>query len=60
MGHYVAAREVGGADVLIQPDLDEIGRFDFEHALRAIEQGRVAAERALPRIRAVLGTRRSG
>jgi NTE family protein len=54
MGRYIAAREAGQADILIQPDLRTIGRFDFKHVERAINAGQVAAERALPLIRDVI------
>ncbi len=50
MGRYIAAREAGQADILIEPDLKAIGRFDFEQVERAIDAGRDAAERALPRV----------
>jgi NTE family protein len=50
VSRFVAAGEVSEADVLIQPDVGELGRFDFEHATKAIAQGRTAAEGAMARI----------
>jgi predicted acylesterase/phospholipase RssA len=57
MGRYIAEREAGEADVLIEPNLRAIGRFDFEQVEPAIIAGREAAERALPRILNVIRAR---
>lgn len=43
------------ADILIQPRLGGLGVFDFHRAERVMAEGRAAAERALPAIRAHLG-----
>jgi len=50
VGRVLAASEVSDADVLIQPDLGETARFDFEHVTQVIKQGRTAGEDAMPGI----------
>jgi len=43
VGRFMATQEASEADVLIQPAVDEIGRFDFEDTDKAIAAGRTAA-----------------
>lgn len=57
VGRFMATQEMPAADVLIQPDVDERGRFDFEDTGKAIAAGRTAAEKALPKILEVLRVR---
>jgi len=42
------------ADVLIEPDIDQIGFFDFTKIDKAREEGRHAAEAAYPKLKALL------
>jgi len=42
------------ADVLIEPDINKIGFFDFTKIDKAKEQGRLAAEAAYPKLKALL------
>src|SRR5262249_30545422 len=50
--HIAAARmREQRPDFLIQPDVGEIGVFDFDCAPKAIEAGRAAAIAALPALR---------
>ena len=51
-------RSSGEADVLVQTDLGEYWVLDFWKAAGMIEQGRKAAEEALPAIRERLATLR--
>ena len=43
------------ADILIQPDIDQIGFFDFTQMEQAKAQGRKAAEAAYPKLQKLLG-----
>jgi NTE family protein len=43
------------ADALIQPQLGELGMLDYHRAAESIEEGRAAAELALPQIKRLLG-----
>lgn len=52
MGQRLAAAELARADVVIRPDVLDIGATDFEQKNRAILEGERAALAALPRIRA--------
>ena len=54
MGRYVGDDERAEADVLIKPDISEIGALDFEKRRLAMEAGERAARAALPAIRAAL------
>lgn len=42
------------ADVLIEPDINKIGFFDFSQIDKAKEEGRRAADRAYPKLKALL------
>jgi NTE family protein len=44
---------LGAIDLLIAPDVADLGPLDFEHAEQLIERGRKAAEKSLDRIRAL-------
>jgi NTE family protein len=48
------AAAMSGPEVLVEPDVKDIGLRDFHRLDDAIAAGRLAAERALPRIRAQL------
>ncbi|WP_370564142.1 patatin-like phospholipase family protein [Luteimonas salinilitoris] len=52
MGRGVGAQELGRADVVIRPEINDIGPADFARRSAAILQGERAALAALPRIRA--------
>lgn len=46
--------ERGASDVVISPDLEGLGSFDFSQGGRVIEQGRKAAIAAIPRLKAII------
>ncbi|WP_407353448.1 patatin-like phospholipase family protein [Luteimonas sp. R10] len=52
MGRGVGAQELARADVVIRPEVNDIGPADFARRSAAILQGERAALAALPRIRA--------
>lgn len=52
MGQRVGAEELGRADVVIRPDVNDIGPSDFARRSSAIVEGERAALAALPQIRA--------
>jgi len=52
------ASSMMGPELLIEPDLDDIGMRDFRRAAEAIAADRRAAEDALPALRAVLSVPR--
>jgi NTE family protein len=52
--------EIGGADVVIHPDIGYYAPFGREAWQRCIEIGEQAAQRALPQIRAAMGRIASG
>lgn len=55
LSYRVMESSLSGADVVIQPQTDEIGFADFHRSEECIRLGRVAAEAALPEIRRRLG-----
>jgi len=57
-GAEMRRRHAQEADVLIHPDVNGIGAFDFSQKERCVEAGAVAAREALPRIREVLAAHR--
>lgn len=57
MGRGVGAQELGRADVVIRPEVDDIGPADFARRGAAILAGERAALAALPRIRARIAER---
>ena len=54
IAHERSLDHLGAVDVLIAPDVAEFTETAFDQAERLIERGRLAALRALPRIRSVL------
>lgn len=54
MGRKLGAQELARADIVIRPDVDEIGPAGFEQRNDAILEGEKAAMAALPQIRAAL------
>ncbi len=54
MGRKLGAQELGRADVVIRPKVDEIGPASFEQRNNAILEGEKAALAAMPQIRARL------
>lgn len=57
MGRTLAKQEIARADVVIHPDLGDIGATDFEQKDEAILAGEKAALAAIPEIRAKLAAR---
>jgi len=51
-------RHAQEADVLIHPDVNGVGSFDFTQKERCVEAGAAAAREALPRLREVLAEHR--
>jgi NTE family protein len=51
MGQRLGAQELARADVVIRPNVNDIGPVDFEQRSNAILEGERAALRALPQIR---------
>jgi NTE family protein len=58
MGKESSQAEMREADVVIRPDVSEIGAIDFAARKLAIEMGEKAAQQSLPRILALLKERR--
>ena len=56
MGQRVGAEELGRADVVIRPEVHDIGPADFTQRARAIAQGERAAVAALPQVREAIAT----
>ena len=54
MGQKLGALELARADIVIRPQVSDIGATDFELKNRAILEGERAAQAALPQIRAKL------
>lgn len=54
MGNKLGALELARADIVIRPQVNDIGPADFEQKNRAILEGERAAQAALPQIRARL------
>jgi len=54
MGRYVGQDERAEADVLIEPEVNEIGTFDFERRRMAMQAGGQATRGAIPAIRAAI------
>ncbi|MGY0633457.1 patatin-like phospholipase family protein [Luteimonas sp. A478] len=54
MGQRLGAEERGRADVVIRPEVDDIGPADFSQRARAIADGERAALAAMPQIRAAI------
>lgn len=54
MGQKLGAQELARADVVIRPQVNDIGPADFAQKNRAILEGERAAQAALPQIRAKL------
>lgn len=48
--YQLTLEEAAEADIIIEPDLLNIGMFDDNNNYRAYEQGKLAAEKALPQI----------
>lgn len=58
MGRASSQAEAGEADVVIKPDVGEVGAMDFDARKHSIEMGEKAAREKLPGIRDVLKLRR--
>ena len=58
MGKESSQAEMRDADVVIRPDVSEIGIIDFAARKQAIEMGEKAAQESLPRILALLKDKR--
>jgi NTE family protein len=56
MGNKLGALETRRADIVIRPQVNDIGPADFEQRNRAILEGERAAQAALPKIKAILAT----
>ncbi|MEO6170689.1 MAG: patatin-like phospholipase family protein [Lysobacter sp.] len=54
MGRRLGAQELGRADIVIRPRVDDIGPASFEQRNNAILEGEKAALAAMPQIRAAL------
>jgi len=54
MGQTIGNLEVRGAEVVIRPDVSAIQMADFAHREWAIEQGAIAAKKAIPLVRSWL------
>lgn len=54
MGRYLGEAERAEADVLVAPDVNGIGAFDFDKGLLAIEAGALAMREAMPALRAAI------
>ncbi len=54
MGQKLGAQELARADIVIRPQVNDIGAADFEQKNRAIMEGERAAQAMLPQIRAKL------
>ena len=54
MGTKLAAQELARADIVIRPEVNDIGAADFAQKNRAILEGERAAQAALPQIKARL------
>ena len=54
MGQKLGAQELARADIVIRPNVNDIGAADFELKNRAILEGERATQAALPQIRAKL------
>lgn len=57
MGRESSQAEAREADVVIRPDVSEVGTIDFAAKKHAIEMGEKAAQEKMPGIRAVLKTK---
>ena len=57
-GAEMRRRHAQEADVLIHPDVNGVGSFDFTQKERCVEAGAAAAREALPRLREVLAEHR--
>ena len=51
----ISADEIKDADIIIQPDVSEIGVLDFAHKIKAIDAGAAAALKLIPKIDKLLG-----
>ncbi len=49
--YSLAQSSLGDADIVIEPDLAHIGAGDFSKARELIEQGKLAARKAIPEIK---------
>jgi NTE family protein len=49
--HSLAQGSLNNADVVIEPDLADIGAADFRKVSELIEQGKIAAHKAMPEIK---------
>ncbi len=56
MGQKLGEQELGRADVVIRPKVNQIGATDFEQKNQAILEGERAAQAAMPAIKAKLAT----
>lgn len=54
MQYEANSAKINEADILIRPELSQVGPFDLKSASYSLQAGRVAAEAAIPEIRAAL------
>jgi NTE family protein len=54
MGQQLSVHELAAADVIVVPQLAGVGAADFKSRKQAIDAGRVAMQRELPRLRALI------
>jgi len=57
IGRASSQTEVRGADIVIRPDMSEVGTIDFAAKQHAIEMGETAAQENMPKISALLKTK---
>jgi NTE family protein len=55
--YQLTLEESALADIVIAPDLRDIGMFDDQNNYKSFEQGVIAAQKALPQILALLGSK---
>jgi NTE family protein len=54
--YQLTLEEAAHADVVIAPNISDIGMFDDDNNFRAYEEGRIAAKAAIPRILSLMKT----
>lgn len=60
MGQTINRHELGGADVVLRPQLAGMGSADFSSRQRAMAAGRAAMQAALPQLKAAMAQLREG
>lgn len=54
MSYHMDKHQIAQADLVISPDVGEVGMLDFQRGMECIQRGREAAERMIPSIRRLL------